>query len=118
MGVVFGRLARLAVVDFGVQWGLFVLAAALRTEKFYDFSGSCTFLLLVGTAIQRARARQSGTLSARQVAAAFATCTWATRLGTFLLARVIADDGDRRFDKVSTPIATLARTLCHCCRRC
>ena len=27
------------VVDVGIQWGLFAVAAALQTEKFYDLAG-------------------------------------------------------------------------------
>ena len=33
-------LAKAAAVDFGVQWCCWVLAAALKTEKFYDLTGS------------------------------------------------------------------------------
>lgn len=100
MGAVFSRLARIAAADFGIQWSCFAVAAALQTEKFYDFSGSCTYIYLVLAALRRARARQGGKLSLRQMGAAGATCVWAGRLGTFLLQRVLHDDGDRRFDKV------------------
>ena len=101
MGVgVFSRLARIAAADFGIQWSCFAAAAVLQTEKFYDFSGSCTYIYLVLAALRRARARQNGKLSLRQMGAAGATCVWAGRLGTFLLQRVLHDGGDRRFDKV------------------
>lgn len=36
MGNAFGKAA---VVDFGIQWTLWAIAAALKTEKFYDLAG-------------------------------------------------------------------------------
>ena len=32
-------LVKSAALDFGIQWVCFVLAAALKTEKFYDLAG-------------------------------------------------------------------------------
>ena len=32
-----------AVVDFGIQWACFAVAAALKTEKFFDLAGECHF---------------------------------------------------------------------------
>ena len=32
-------LVKLACLDFGIQWGLWTVSAALRTEKFYDLAG-------------------------------------------------------------------------------
>ena len=39
-------LVKAAVTDMGLQWGLFLIAAYFRTEKFYDLAGSITFILL------------------------------------------------------------------------
>ena len=39
-------LAKAAITDMGLQWGLFLIAAYLRTEKFDDLAGSATFILL------------------------------------------------------------------------
>ena len=33
------NLAKSALLDFGIQWGCFIVAAALKTEKFYDLVG-------------------------------------------------------------------------------
>ena len=33
------NLAKSAALDFGIQWGCFLVAAALKTEKFYDLAG-------------------------------------------------------------------------------
>ena len=32
-------LVKSAAVDFGIQWACFIVAAALKTEKFYDLAG-------------------------------------------------------------------------------
>ena len=32
-------LAKSFGVDLAIQWGLFIVAAALKTEKFYDLAG-------------------------------------------------------------------------------
>ncbi len=39
-------LVKSAVSDFAIQWVLFVLAAALKTEKFYDLVGenACVYI--------------------------------------------------------------------------
>ena len=38
-----------AVVDFGIQWACFAVAAALKTEKFFDLAGECHFFFLKST---------------------------------------------------------------------
>ena len=32
-------LTKAAAVDFGIQWSCWAVAAALKTEKFYDLAG-------------------------------------------------------------------------------
>ena len=32
-------VVQLACLDFGIQWGLWTVSAALHTEKFYDLAG-------------------------------------------------------------------------------
>ena len=32
-------LVKLTCLDFGIQWGLWAVSAALHTEKFYDLAG-------------------------------------------------------------------------------
>ena len=41
-----GMLSKVIAIDFGIQWSAFALAAALKTERFYDFVGSSTFGIL------------------------------------------------------------------------
>uniref|UniRef100_A0A3Q2ZUC4 Si:ch211-210c8.6 n=2 Tax=Kryptolebias marmoratus TaxID=37003 RepID=A0A3Q2ZUC4_KRYMA len=90
-----GTLARCAATDLGIQWFCWVLAAALRTEKFYDLAGSGTFILL--THLSRV---WGGAGHARQKVQAGLVTAWGLRLGTFLFLRILKDGHDRRFDHV------------------
>jgi steroid 5-alpha reductase family enzyme len=94
------RVGKLAAVDGAIQGACFIVAAALQTEVFYDFSGSCTYIAMVLFGLKGALRRQGGKLSQRQTAAATMACVWAARLGSFLLQRIIQDGGDNRFNKV------------------
>ncbi|XP_072022755.1 uncharacterized protein [Amphiura filiformis] len=88
-------LLRSGLWDVGIQWAGFAVAAALKTEKFYDLAGSGTFLFL---AIQTLR--WGNTFYFRQKVQTGMVATWAVRLGLFLFTRVLHAGGDSRFDKV------------------
>ena len=36
-------LVKLALIDFGIQWVGWAVAATFKTEKFYDLAGEITF---------------------------------------------------------------------------
>jgi len=97
-GAVVGEIPLFAIcvaVAMVIQWIAFVPAFIGQTERFYDLTGSLTYLTLTAVAIQLgppADAR-SGLLAVLVVA-------WAVRLGSFLFRRVVADGGDRRFDEI------------------
>ncbi|MEQ2248278.1 hypothetical protein ILYODFUR_017590 [Ilyodon furcidens] len=88
-------LAKCALTDLGIQWAGWALAAAFRTEKFYDLAGSGTFILLAhlsriwGGASHTRQKVQTGLVTA-----------WGLRLGTFLFLRILKDGHDRRFNNV------------------
>ena len=92
MGNVLGKAA---TVDFCIQWGMFLLAAYLKTEKFFDATGSATFLVLVLQSLLHTRR-----FFPRQVVQSGLVATWATRLGLFLVTRVLRDGRDSRFNRV------------------
>lgn len=94
-GAVSKGLLRVAGIDVGVQVACWAVAAALHTEKFYDLSGSCTYLLLLASTMRLPPAAfDRSTVNSCLVA------TWALRLGTFLITRIMRDGKDKRFDKV------------------
>lgn len=89
-------LAPVAAADAGIQFTCWVAASLLQTEKFYDISASLTYILCVIVS------RRKGVRSTRSNVNSVLVVLWATRLGSFLLWRVLRDGGDTRFDSVKT----------------
>ena len=99
-GAEFGTVSVMLVcgaIAFGVNWLAFVPANIFQTEKYYDLTGSLTYLSTVGFA-----AYFSQPLSLRGTIVALMVAVWAMRLGSFLYARIKKDGKDRRFDKIKT----------------
>jgi len=82
-------------IDFAIQFGAWSLAAALKTEKFYDLTGSLTFITLGGYSFF-----QNEKMKPRQKILTGMLTLWASRLGSFLLRRILRDKTDRRFNGV------------------
>jgi len=90
----FGFCAGFALV---IQWVAFVPAYAARTERYYDLTGSLTYLSVTAIAVGLGPGPDiRGGLLAALVG------VWAARLGTFLFRRIRADGKDRRFDAIKT----------------
>ena len=111
---------------FGIQAAAAIPSIILQTERFYDLSGSLTYISCTALSLYlptlRARAAASigstapsfpsllasltskGGINAwnwRQVILSAFVTVWATRLGTFLFSRITADNGqDSRFDNI------------------
>ena len=95
----FPVFALCAALAFALQWLAFVPAYYLQTEKFYDLTGSLTFMLLVSLALAL------GVGGDRAVLIATCVIIWALRLGSFLFHRILQDGSDTRFDRIK-PVAT------------
>lgn len=83
-----------AAVAFGVNWVAFVPAYLGRTERFYDLTGTLTYLTVVVLALV------AGSGSTRSVLLGVLIAVWALRLGTFLVERIRRDGSDGRFDQI------------------
>ncbi|WP_206604639.1 DUF1295 domain-containing protein [Kineobactrum sediminis] len=84
-----------AALAFAVQWLAFVPAYLRQTEKFYDLTGSATYLAVVWLAVGL-----GGATDIRSLLLAACISLWALRLGSFLFRRIHQDQGDSRFDKI------------------
>lgn len=84
-----------AIVAFAVQWIAFIPAYLKQTEKFYDISGSGTFLLVTVVALYFAQPP-----SIYQWILGSMVIIWAIRLGSFLYTRIHQDGADDRFDEM------------------
>lgn len=98
-----GKFAFLAML---VQWAGFLHASGLfgnpPTEKFYDIFGSLTFVLILCLSISLRKAP-----SPRQKLAVMAALIWAVRLGWFLFARIVKNNGiDSRFTEIKREMLT------------
>jgi len=81
--------------DMLIQVIGFIFAFILSTEKFFDFVGSLTYILLASYSF-----KVSPISGSRQQLLTALVILWAMRLGIFLLSRVLMTGGDKRFDKI------------------
>lgn len=84
-----------ALLAFALQWLAFIPAYFRQTEVSYDLTGSLGFISATLLAIYLAE-----TLDARSLLLAACVLIWATRLGSFLFARILKDGADSRFDRI------------------
>ena len=80
------------VLAFIIQWVCFIPAYLLQTEKFYDLTGSLTYLSLVLFSVFSESSFESSTLIV-----CGCISVWAIRLGSFLFLRIKKDGEDKRF---------------------
>lgn len=80
---------------FAIQIVAFVPAFILQSERFYDLTGSLTYISLTIVA-----AVLAGPLDARSALLTGLVIVWALRLGTFLFRRVMRSGKDSRFDTI------------------
>ena len=80
---------------FLIQWLVFIPAYLRQTEKFFDLTGSLTYITVTSIA-----ALLSGGLDARTVLLWVLVLVWAIRLGTFLFTRIRKAGKDDRFDEI------------------
>lgn len=83
---------------FLIQWLVFIPAYIFQTEKFFDLTGSITYITVTGVAL--CYSRYSVPLDARSILLAVMVVVWAIRLGTFLFSRIQKAGKDDRFDEL------------------
>ncbi|MDA9573025.1 DUF1295 domain-containing protein [Flavobacteriaceae bacterium] len=83
------------VLAFIIQWVCFIPAYLLQTEKFYDLTGSLTYLSLVLFTVFSTGSFEKGSL-----VVCGCICVWAIRLGSFLFFRIKKDGEDKRFRSI------------------
>ena len=101
-------LTALALAAYLIQWVAFIPARLLQSERFYDLTGSLTYIAVTLGAISVAPAP-----SGAQWLIAIMIFVWAGRLGSFLFRRIHTAGGDQRFDhiKISSSRFFVAWTL-------
>ncbi len=86
-----------SALALAIQWVVFVPAYLLKTERFYDLTGSLTYLTVTAVALGL-----GPSANIRSWTLAVLVAVWTARLGSFLFRRIQADGSDGRFDEVRT----------------
>ena len=101
-------VGHLLVMIFVIQWIAYVPAFIFKTEKFYDLTGSITYISAIAFALYSTNDSQSLDLGSLIIGAAI--IIWAVRLGSFLFIRVHKDKKDGRFDSIKTSFSQFFMT--------
>jgi steroid 5-alpha reductase family enzyme len=90
---------------FVLQWLAFIPAYLFQTEKFYDLTGSVTYIAITCLALLA-----NPQTDARALLIGFLVIVWAGRLGTFLFGRVLKQGKDDRFDELKPSFVRFLNT--------
>ncbi len=90
---------------FIIQWIAFIPAYRLQTEKFFDLTGSISYISVVLLALLLIPK-----VDGRAWLLAGMIIIWAVRLGTFLFRRILSAGEDRRFREIKTSFARFLLT--------
>jgi steroid 5-alpha reductase family enzyme len=82
---------------FIIQWIAFIPAFILQTEKFFDLTGSITYITVILAVVLL-----SPKIDGRSLLLLGLVLIWAVRLGTFLFRRIHTAGEDRRFREIKT----------------
>ena len=80
---------------FLIQWLVFIPAYLMQTEKFFDLTGSLTYISITLIAVFFSKAAD-----VRSILLAALVVIWAIRLGSFLFGRIKKAGKDDRFDEI------------------
>ena len=83
-------------ISFFIHWIIFIFSFYAKTEKFYDITGTISYLSMVGIALFFVKNNESE-ITLRSSIVSLLVVVWALRLGCFLLMRVLDVGEDRRF---------------------
>ena len=87
--------ALLVALTFLIQWVVFIPAYILQTEKYFDLTGSLTYITIITIAVF-----SSANMDGRSILLWVLIVIWAIRLGTFLFTRIKKAGKDDRFDEL------------------
>ena len=85
---------------FIIQWLLFIPAYLFQTEKFYDLSGSLTYIFVI--CYVSYYSLQGNEINFGNIILASAILIWTIRLGSFLFFRIHKAGEDKRFRSIKT----------------
>lgn len=96
----FSILQTTAALAFGIQFAVFIPAYVYQTERFFDLTGSLTYLLCTCYSLYAGSVVNGGLCTFQSKVVSILVATWALRLGSFLFNRILQDGKDTRFDEL------------------
>ena len=85
---------------FIIQWVMFIPAYIFQTEKFYDLTGSLTYLSVIWYSLASTSDSFTNLTNGANLAIVLLITLWAVRLGSFLFMRIHKDGEDKRFRSI------------------
>ena len=101
-------VGQILVMAFVIQWIAYIPAFLFKTEKFYDITGSLTYIGIILFVLYASGSFQN--LNLGNIFVGLAIIVWAIRLGSFLFMRVHKDKKDGRFDSIKTSFSQFFMT--------
>ena len=101
-------VGQILVMAFVIQWIVYIPAFVFKTEKFYDITGSFTYIGTILFALYASSSFQN--LKLGNIFIGLAIIIWAIRLGSFLFMRIHKDKKDGRFDSIKTSFSQFFMT--------
>ncbi|MBN1179895.1 MAG: DUF1295 domain-containing protein [Anaerolineae bacterium] len=90
---------------FLIQWLVFIPAYVQQSERFFDLTGSLTYITVTTLAVLL-----GPTIDGRSILLLVLVLIWAARLGTFLFRRIRKAGKDTRFDTIKTSFIQFLNT--------
>ena len=101
-------VGQILVMAFVIQWIAYIPAFVFKTEKFYDITGSFTYIGTILFALYASGSFQN--LKLGNIFIGLAIIIWAIRLGSFLFMRIHKDKKDGRFDSIKSSFSQFFMT--------
>jgi len=98
------NVLKVVILAFIIQWIAFIPAYVFQTEKFYDLTGSLTYLTVIWYSLILA-SNEITNYNGASITIVLLISIWAIRLGSFLFMRIHKDGEDKRFRTIK-PSAT------------
>ena len=95
-----GIVLNAVILAFLIQWVAYIPAYLFQTEKFYDLTGSLTYLTVIWFVYLSSN--QVGEVNFQNLIVTVLISIWAIRLGSFLFSRIHKDGEDKRFRSIKT----------------
>jgi steroid 5-alpha reductase family enzyme len=90
---------------FAIQWVVFVPSYLLQSERFYDLTGSFTYISVTIVAVLL-----GPMVDGRSILLLALVLIWAVRLGSYLFTRILRAGRDDRFDEIKRSFPRLFMT--------